>query len=387
MNQVGLTGNIGSGKSTIAKFFLDYGFDVIDSDKTVWPYLKKDHPVYSKVLGAFGNDILDSNEDIDRKKLARVVFNNPQKLGRLEYFIFEEYRKELKNLNRDKLWLIESAILFEKGFNKDFDLNILVYSPEEICKRRALARGMDESDFNSRWNVQMNPDDKVLLADYVIDNSGSLEDSKIQLRRFIKKYFPEQIVPYLHSRWNFSNELIFSQLVELYSGREYHNLFHIADCLGELESAKNLVSNRKELELAIWFHDSVYDSRKKDNEERSATLAGNAARELGFSKQSASIVESLIVATKHTDVPNNFDARLIMDIDLANFGFPYNIFHQISEEIRKEYSWVSDEDFSKGRRKFLSSFIARDRIYLTDFFGDKYESRARENLIKSIGIN
>lgn len=175
----------------------------------------------------------------------------------------------------------------------------------------------------------------------------------------------------------------FRDLEKRYSepGRPYHNLDHIAHCLGELRGQ----TENSAIEFALWFHDAVYDSRAKDNEERSAELAREAVSCAGLPEDFADQVANLILATKHTSEPASPDAQLIVDIDLSILGQPRAEFDEYERAIRQEYAWVPNEDFARGRLRVLEAFAARPAIYSTAFFRAKYEQAARANLARSIG--
>ena len=166
--------------------------------------------------------------------------------------------------------------------------------------------------------------------------------------------------------------------------RTYHNLTHIADCLTEFDAARHLATNPDAIEFAIWFHDAVYDSKAKDNEEKSAELAQTVLSHAGLSGEFISTVSQLILATKHNQPPKDADTALLIDVDLSILGQPASRFDRYEADIRNEYSWVADKDFTAGRSAVLKSFLGRQKIYATDFFQQKYEIAARENLKRSL---
>ena len=189
--RVGLTGNIGCGKSTVAEMFKKLGAYVVDADKVIHSFYKKGHPVYEKVLKEFGNEILDEKGNIDRKKLAEVVFSDESKLRKLEKIthraLYEEIEKMEKELPENSIFILEASLLVEKGSYKNFDKLIVVYAPYEVCKERALRKGFSEKDFERRWKKQMPIEEKVRYADYVIDNSGSIEETFKQVKEVFEK--------------------------------------------------------------------------------------------------------------------------------------------------------------------------------------------------------
>ena len=166
--------------------------------------------------------------------------------------------------------------------------------------------------------------------------------------------------------------------------RHYHNLEHIRQCLALFEQVRNQFTDAQAVELAIWFHDSVYDPTRSDNEERSADWADGRLMECGATQEQIDRVRNLILATKHNTAPTDQDARLLVDIDLAILGSDRELFDAYERAIRQEYAHVPDETFASGRSQILERFLARPHIFLTDYFGNALERRARSNLTKSI---
>lgn len=174
--------------------------------------------------------------------------------------------------------------------------------------------------------------------------------------------------------------------------RMYHGLVHPVFLFDELRITRQ---NRPSwffdddevnvaLELAIWDHDLFYDTTRDDNEERSAERAASHARYLGLSAQAGEQVKKLILATKHTEAPEGLTAQIVVDLDLSLLAMPWPTFARNTREIREEYAHVSDRDFIHGRRDFLEQMLKRPRIYSTDYFFERFESRARGNLKRSL---
>ena len=179
---------------------------------------------------------------------------------------------------------------------------------------------------------------------------------------------------------------VYEDLIARYgaSERRYHNLGHIQACLQLLDTVRGLAGSADAIELAIWFHDAIYDSHRSDNEECSAQLAAEALARLGAPGTLATVVSDLILATRHQAVPARPDAAILVDIDLAILGQPAAIFDAYEAGIRAEYGWVAEEDFRLGRSKVLRGFLRRPRIYATEYFHEALERAARENLARSL---
>ena len=166
--------------------------------------------------------------------------------------------------------------------------------------------------------------------------------------------------------------------------RHYHNPRHISECLAEFDSARHLAVQPVAVELAIWFHDAIYDTHAADNEEQSALLADQCLAEAGSESEVRLAVGHLVLATKKHDTATHVDAPLLVDIDLSILGSAENRFVEYEAQIRQEYAWVPDALFAEKRAEILEGFLSRDSIYSTESFSKRLENRARENLRSSI---
>jgi predicted metal-dependent HD superfamily phosphohydrolase len=178
----------------------------------------------------------------------------------------------------------------------------------------------------------------------------------------------------------------YQELVSHYSEphRHYHNFGHIAECLDEFDSARHLANLSVAVELAIWFHDAIYDTHAPDNEEKSAELAKRRISEAGGSTELGASVFALVMATKTHDSLSHPDAPLLVDVDLSILGKPEERFWEYEAQIRREYGWVPEAMFATKRAEILERFLARQRIYSTKQFYDRYEREARANIQASV---
>jgi predicted metal-dependent HD superfamily phosphohydrolase len=140
------------------------------------------------------------------------------------------------------------------------------------------------------------------------------------------------------------------------------------------------------VEFALWFHDAVYDPKAGDNEEQSAALAKECLIGLGANQKFSEDVAFLIMATKSHDVGTSIDAAVMVDVDLSILGRDTKRFFEYEEQIRTEYQWVPHLVFASKRTEILKRFLARERIFATDWFRNKYEKQARLNLEASIAV-
>jgi predicted metal-dependent HD superfamily phosphohydrolase len=166
--------------------------------------------------------------------------------------------------------------------------------------------------------------------------------------------------------------------------RVYHTLAHMRDCLRQFDAARTLAEQPAEVEVAIWFHDAVYDTHRSDNEERSAEWAERALVEAGAPDPVPRRVQALILATRHDLVPTGQDAALLADVDLSILGRTPAEYDAYEQGIRQEYAWVPDETYRAARANILRGLLLRARLYQTDFFYQRYEDRARRNLERAL---
>ena len=192
MKKIGLTGSIGTGKSTVAKMFQELGAYVIDADKIVHELLKR-KDVKEKIREAFG-DVFDSKGEVDRKKLASIVFNNPEKKKILENIlhplVFQEinrFFKEVEKKDPKAVAIAEVPLMIETGSYKNYDKIIVVYAPEELQLKRLLEKGMSKEEAIKRIKSQMPIDEKVKYADIVIENTSTLGDLRKKVEEVYKK--------------------------------------------------------------------------------------------------------------------------------------------------------------------------------------------------------
>ncbi len=181
-------------------------------------------------------------------------------------------------------------------------------------------------------------------------------------------------------------EPVYRLLADRYSERHraYHTLNHVSQCLDEFDAARHLAEQPNQVEMALWFHDAIYDPQAKDNEQRSAELSRRVAKEAGLPEAFGREVTDLILATQHHEASKGTDARLLVDIDLSILGRPKDAFDEYETNIRREYHFVPRDRYRSARSAILRSFLDRPAIYSTDIFQQRYESQARANLKRSL---
>ena len=171
---IGLTGGIGSGKTTIAYFFAEQGIPIYIADQEARNLMDSDI-IQEQVKAVFGKSVFDKNA-IDRAKLAAIVFNNPEKLKELNKIVHPAVRAHFKDWvkvhSKEEILLYESAILFESGHYKDFDCIITVTAPIESRIARVLKRDKtSEEEIVSRIKAQWTDEERIIISDFEIENS------------------------------------------------------------------------------------------------------------------------------------------------------------------------------------------------------------------------
>ena len=177
---LGLSGGIGSGKSTVAKMFGDLGAIVIDADAIAKEVLEPGQVGYESVIHAFSESILDSSGQIDRKKLAEIVFQDQGQLAKLEAIVHPAVIARVAEIRESLLdtavVIYDTPLLVEKQLQNQFDQVVIVVSDPSVRKQRLLARGLESTDIEARIANQATDDQRADVADFVIVNDGTFQD-------------------------------------------------------------------------------------------------------------------------------------------------------------------------------------------------------------------
>jgi len=196
--RVGLTGGIACGKSTVAGMFTTLGAYVIYADKIAHELYHPGQPVYEELLKRFGPDIVQDGGEIDRAKLASVAFgeNRVQELnGIVHPAVIRRQRDLMYEIGMREpraVIMVEAALIFEAGVKNRFDKMIVVTCrPEQKVQRYARRANIDEqaaaAEVQRRSNAQLPDEEKIRRADYVIDNSGAIDRTQLQVDRVYRE--------------------------------------------------------------------------------------------------------------------------------------------------------------------------------------------------------
>ena len=195
MKVIGLTGSIGSGKSTVSNYLIRKGFIVIDSDAISHAVVRKGKPALKEIADAFGKKVIGSDGELDRKKLADIVFKNKNKKAILERIVtarvIKEIKKELGALKKggfDGTVFVDAPILFESNASIPMNQTWVVVANDGIRARRVMERdGCTFEEFERRSSSQLSQEEKIKRADRVIDNSGTPRQLYSKVRKLINE--------------------------------------------------------------------------------------------------------------------------------------------------------------------------------------------------------
>ena len=183
-----------------------------------------------------------------------------------------------------------------------------------------------------------------------------------------------------------ADEALLRELTACYTEphRKYHTMQHLGECFAKLQELRALAQKPAEIELALWFHDAIYDTKRKDNEEKSADWAQASTLSAGLAAPVGARVYKLVIVTQHNAVPAATDEQILVDVDLSILGASPERFDEYERQVREEYSWVPGPLFRRERRKILEDFLKRRTLFQTKQFVAAYESQARANLQRSL---
>jgi predicted metal-dependent HD superfamily phosphohydrolase len=179
-------------------------------------------------------------------------------------------------------------------------------------------------------------------------------------------------------------EIICARYTEAH--RHYHTLQHLDECLEHFAVLRELTEHPAEIELALWFHDAVYEPTRPDNEQISADWAAESVKSAGLDDNIADRIRKLIMATRHDGQPESIDAEIMLDCDLAVLGTTPERFAEYGRQIRAEYDFVPVLLYESKRAEILQQFLDRPAIFNTEIFRKRYGKQARTNLNNAIGL-
>ncbi|MFC1805036.1 dephospho-CoA kinase [Candidatus Omnitrophota bacterium] len=182
---IGLTGGLGSGKTTCAKVLRSLGAEVIDADRIAHEVTARGKSAYKRIVKAFGKTVLKKNRELNRAKLADLVFSRKNMLLKLNSVVHPEVIRRIEqriSVSRSAVLVLDAPLLIEAGLKRSVD-HLVVVKAERRIQIRRLKRKLTRTEILNRIKAQMPLKSKVRMADFVIDNSGSLAKTKEQIRK------------------------------------------------------------------------------------------------------------------------------------------------------------------------------------------------------------
>ena len=191
-----------------------------------------------------------------------------------------------------------------------------------------------------------------------------------------RKYINDEKVYY--KLWN--------EIEKAYTGKKryYHNLFHLQALYNELTECRQLISDWDTILFSLFYHDIIYSVIKGNNEQKSADVAVNRLKVIGFPELQIERCYQQILATSNHLTSNDLDTNLFTDSDLSILGQPESAYDDYCLQIRKEYGIFPDMIYKPGRKKVVIHFLEMQRIFKTEIFFEKFEMQARKNLQREL---
>jgi dephospho-CoA kinase len=204
MLKIGLTGGIASGKSLVSQMFVDLGAHCIDADQIAHELMRPGEKVYEQVVQSFGDEILNPDKSVNRSKVAELAFDKRRpriyELNRLMHpeviQRYESWMEDIRSREPDAIAILEAALVLEAGLRKRFDRIVVVTcKPQQRIERWAQRFNLDPEtakvEVTRRMMAQAPDEAKIQAADYVIDNSGSVEETRNQVQKVYEALLPQ----------------------------------------------------------------------------------------------------------------------------------------------------------------------------------------------------
>lgn len=400
--RVAITGNIGSGKSTVAKMLheklADYEFYSID-DAARAMYDKPD--VQEKLMAKFGV--------YTRKEISDLVFADPTKRIWLENFSKGVVGGELMEKLAYPNIIVEFPLLFEMRSQERFDYVINCYCDDTAQAQRVKARdAMGDSKLNLIRAAQFSAELKMAMADDTINTMCTMEELEEEVRQQAHgielQEFKYSFVNEFGTNYREQAKEIYEEVIQNYrqSDRWYHNENHIRAMGREFVKHRAKFNHPIAAVLFILFHDAVYNTRRTEYPHNEMESVKYMRKVLSKHRGTKFTIEDLelemvvgeyILATKGHVLKTSLvqtngklvdDLKLLLDIDLAAFTLPWDQMNKIDDSVWHEFGkFYYQDEFAKGRVDVMKTFLNRDKIFLSDTYAE-HEKQARSNMVEII---
>jgi dephospho-CoA kinase len=377
---VGLTGNFGCGKSAALKKLGEYpDVAIFDCDKAANEILVREQMQLAAEM-IFGKEVFDRGRLVPGR-VAEILFTDDDRREAFEQLlhplVIEEMYAAVAKARREgkKLFVAESAIIFEKGLERLFDRVLVVTCPADMRRRRLKEmRGFTDEDFDLREAVQMPAYQKLELADAIIINDGMLDCLGEQVRN-VWRSLPDE------SEEGFAGTI--DRMLKWRHGdplRVYYTWLYVEHTLKMLKDVRHHAANPSAIEWALKFQHAYFLPSVANNKEMSARLASD-----WLDEDLAEEVARLIMVTVDCDPDDgDIDSQIMSDCELAILAASPPVFQNLEWKLWMQYRPMTATDFRTRRIAQFKSLMEREHIFRTDHFRLMYERQARENLETAI---
>lgn len=392
-----ITGNIGCGKSTLTKMLANelFGYTVFDVDAEIHNLYSGDTPI----AVAFRKAIFLQFGTSNRQELSDIVFADAS--ARL---VLERITKPFVSDLIEEVAVYYPNVIFDYPLYYEMDngqlnsirktVTVAVHCDEVTQRRRIADRGrFTTAKTQAIIDSQFSADVKVALSDWVVDSNLSLDDMK-NSAKLIAQHAQTEDLQYRFSLICDGASRVWPYINDQYghSDRYYHSKSHLVQLFNQFDQIKDKLNNPDAVELAIWFHDYVYDTHGNYalNEASSAKALWEfqSAGDLTCVLSDVKLAVEMIMATKGHTINSAYllsrpgslsDCQHFLDMDLSGFGVPEEVSLRLDDKVREEFWHVDELQFATARIAALSTFIQRPKLYLTETFAHM-EDQARSNI-------
>ena len=416
---IGVTGEIGSGKSYLCEYFLECGrqrnIEVhnIELDHIGHQILGNlSEPLYQKVRNEicekFGSHIRNKDGAIDRKKLGDIVFNDMEKLAVLNQILSIPLLLRLRRDLYQKKGIIffNAALIAESSMAHLCNNNVvLVTVNKETQKKRLYQRNLSNEQIEKRLMSQYNTEKKISTLQqkseangqgklWIIDNSDSARthdfDALFEEIVHTIDIYGELRFKALYKRLGIEKdfEVNYRALIRSFARKKryYHTLQNTLENLTELSKLKKQLVQYDIAEAALWYCHAVQNTEAENSIELNARYAYNTFKNSGLDVNFCNQVAYYIRCTNHLNPDLRDDAVCLADIDLLVLGKSEEVFAEFESNLRREFYWMPENQYLHLRKEHYQRLLQRPAVFLSGYF-KQYETQARKNLERFLGIS